>query len=159
MDHFSYHRSGSVRWYLLGTLIAVEMLMSFSFLGYLHIEPISITIAYIPVLLGGALMGPLESAALGTLFGLSSMWKASASYVMASDQLPVKRGKPDGFRPSGGFAVFVDSPTPASRGWHCHDFLFGKATPCLDGLQRSGAPLSGGWIPSFRRHFQLDRAD
>ena len=87
MDHFSYHRSGSVRWYLLGTLIAVEMLMSFSFLGYLHIEPISITIAYIPVLLGGALMGPLESAALGTLFGLSSMWKASASYVMASDQL------------------------------------------------------------------------
>ena len=87
MDHFSYHRGGSVRWYLLGTLIAVEMLMSFSFLGYLHIEPISITTAYIPVLLGGALMGPLESTALGTLFGLSSMWKASASYVMASDQL------------------------------------------------------------------------
>ena len=31
--------------------------MSFSFLGYFHIEPISITIAYIPVLIAGALGG------------------------------------------------------------------------------------------------------
>lgn len=69
------------------TLIAVEMLMSFSFLGYFHIAPISITIAYIPVLLAGALIGPLEAAVVGMVFGLASMWKASASYVMAADQL------------------------------------------------------------------------
>ena len=31
--------------YILETLIALELLMSFSFLGYFHVEPISITIA------------------------------------------------------------------------------------------------------------------
>ena len=72
--------------------------MSFSFLGYFHVEPISITTAYIPVLLAGALIGPWEAAAVGTVFGLASMWKASASYVMAADQLfsPLLSGSPWG---------------------------------------------------------------
>lgn len=78
---------GSVRLYMLGTLVAVELLMSFSFLGYVHIEPISITTAYIPVLLAGALAGPFESTVVGAVFGLASMWKASAYYVTAFDQL------------------------------------------------------------------------
>ena len=79
-------------------LIALELLMSFSFLGYFHIEPISITIAYIPVLLAGALVGPVEAAAVGTAFGLASMWKASASYVAAMDRLfsPIQSGNPIG---------------------------------------------------------------
>ena len=55
-------------------LAAVEFLMSFTFLGYIHVEPISITIAYIPVLLAGALLGPVDSMALGAVFGLASMW-------------------------------------------------------------------------------------
>ena len=88
--------SGSTRFYLLGILVAVELLMSFSFLGYFHVEPISITIAYIPGLFAGALMGPLDAAILGTVFGLASMWKASASYIMAFDKLfsPVMSGYP-----------------------------------------------------------------
>ena len=73
--------------YLLETLIALELLMSFSFLGYFHVEPISITIAYIPVLIAGALLSPQSSALVGLFFGLASMWKASASYVMPADQL------------------------------------------------------------------------
>ena len=83
---------------MLVTFLALEFLMSFSFLGYLHVEPISITTAYIPVLLAGALIGPLESAAVGTAFGLASMWKATASYVMATDQLfsPFASGTPLG---------------------------------------------------------------
>ena len=36
--------------YAFGILIAVELLMSFTFLGYLHIPPISVTIAYLPIL-------------------------------------------------------------------------------------------------------------
>ena len=90
-------RTGPRR-YLLFSLIFVELLMSFSFLGYFHVEPISITTAYIPVLLAGALLGPLESTALGFAFGLASMWKASASYVMAADQLfsPLFSGDPLG---------------------------------------------------------------
>ena len=38
-------KGGAVRWYLLGTLVALELLMSFSFLGYFHMEPISISTA------------------------------------------------------------------------------------------------------------------
>ena len=74
-------------WYIFIALIAVELLMSFSFLGYFHVEPISITIAYFPVLLAGVLLGPGEATVVGTVFGLTSMWKASASYVMPTDQL------------------------------------------------------------------------
>ena len=77
----------SMRGYLLCGLIAIELLMSFSFLGYFHIEPISITFAYIPILIAGCLMGPLESTLLGVVFGLASMWKASASYVSAGDRI------------------------------------------------------------------------
>ena len=89
-------KNSGMRWYLLGILIAVELLMSFSFLGYFHVEPISITIAYIPVLLAGALLGPAESSILGFVFGLASMWKASAHYVMDFDQLfsPLMSGYP-----------------------------------------------------------------
>ncbi len=88
----------SVRRLGLLALIATELLMSFSFFGYFHIEPISITIAYIPVLAAGALMGPPESAVVGAVFGLASMWKASASYVMDTDKLfsPLYSGDPLG---------------------------------------------------------------
>ncbi len=84
------------RLYLVEVLIAIELLMSFSFLGYLHAEPISITTAYIPVLLAGALGGMPEAVVLGAVFGLASMWKASASYVMPFDQLfsPFLSGSP-----------------------------------------------------------------
>ena len=61
-------------WYVLMALIALELLMSFSFLGYFHIAPISITIAFLPVMLAGALLGPLESTVVGLVFGLASMW-------------------------------------------------------------------------------------
>ena len=91
-------KTGPMQRYLLGTLIAVELLMSFSFLGYVHIEPISVTTAYIPVLLAGVLLGPLESTALGAVFGLASMWKASADYVSNMDRLfsPFMSGNPLG---------------------------------------------------------------
>lgn len=84
--------------YVFAVLITLELLMSFSFLGYFHVEPISVTTAYLPVLLAGALLGPLESTAVGLCFGLASMWKASASYVMPADQLfsPLLSGDPMG---------------------------------------------------------------
>ena len=84
--------------YIFAAIIAIELLMSFSFLGYIHVEPISVTIAYLPVLLAGVLLGPAEATAVGTVFGLASMWKASASYVMSSDQLfsPMFSGNPLG---------------------------------------------------------------
>ena len=53
--------------YVLATLIAIELLMSFSFLGYFHVEPISLTIAYLPVLLAA---GTAAGAVIGLLGGL-----------------------------------------------------------------------------------------
>lgn len=87
--------TGSTRYYLIGVLVALELLMSFSFLGYIHIEPISVTFAYIPVLLA-ALLGVPEAAALGFVFGVASMWKAGAHYVAPVDQLfsPFMSGAP-----------------------------------------------------------------
>ena len=82
--------------YLLWGLIAVELFMSFSFLGYIHIEPISLTFVYIPVLVAGCILGPKEASLVGAVFGLASMWKASAFYVGAGDAVfsPAMSGKP-----------------------------------------------------------------
>lgn len=81
--------------YFFGFLIALELFMSFSFLGYIHIEPISMTLSYIPVLIAGCVLGPKESTITGTVFGLASMWKASALYVGRGDAIfsPVMSGR------------------------------------------------------------------
>ncbi len=71
--------------YFFWLLIAVELLMSFTFLGYIHIPPISVTTAYIPILAAGSLFSPVQSVIVGIVFGITSMYKASASYVMPGD--------------------------------------------------------------------------
>lgn len=60
----------SFQTYLFIALVAVELLMSFTFLGYLHVQPISITFAYIPPILAGCLLGPVQATVLGAVFGL-----------------------------------------------------------------------------------------
>ena len=84
------------RHYVLLALVAVELFMSFSFLGYIHIEPLSLTFVYIPVLMAACLLGLKEAALVGAVFGLASMWKASAFYVGAGDAIfsPVMSGRP-----------------------------------------------------------------
>lgn len=95
-ERFDLFRDPSTKWYMLGSLIALEVLVSVSFLGYIHIEPISITFAYIPILITGMVMGPAHSTLVGAVFGLISMGKASASYVMAGDRIfsPFMSGSP-----------------------------------------------------------------
>ena len=73
--------------YLFLGLMSIEFLMSFTFLGYIHIEPISITIAYLPILIAGSLLGVWPATAMGAIFGLSSLYKASANYVMPMDKV------------------------------------------------------------------------
>ena len=84
--------------YIFGLLLAVELIMSFTFLGYIHIPPISITTAYIPIVICACLFGPGEATAAGLLFGLGSLYKASASYVMAADKIfsPFQSSSPFG---------------------------------------------------------------
>lgn len=70
--------------------------MSFSFIGYVHIAPISLTFVYIPVMVAGCILGPKNSTIVGAVFGIASMWKASAFYVAARDAIfsPVMSEKP-----------------------------------------------------------------
>ena len=81
---------------LFELLTAVEILLSFTLFGYIHLPPISITTAFIPILAAGCLLGPPESTILGLIFGLASLFKASAGYVQAFDKLfsPFQSGAP-----------------------------------------------------------------
>ena len=56
--------------YIFSLLLAVEVIMSFTFLGYVHIRPISITTAYIPIIITACLFGPAEASLAGLLFDL-----------------------------------------------------------------------------------------
>lgn len=82
--------------YVFVVLAAVELLMSFTFLGYIHVTPISITFAYVPILIAACLLGMVQSAVLGLVFGLASMYKATAFYVMPADMIfsPFLSGQP-----------------------------------------------------------------
>lgn len=82
--------------YVFLMLVALEFLMSFTFLGYIHIPPISITTAYIPILLAACLLDIPHSTFIGMIFGLCSVYKATASYVMPADMVfsPFMSGHP-----------------------------------------------------------------
>ena len=84
--------------YVFVLLLAIELIMSFTFLGFIHIDPISLTTAYIPIVVAGCLLGPLESILIGLVFGLASMYKASALYVVSDDKIfsPLYSGNPIG---------------------------------------------------------------
>ena len=73
--------------YVFAILIAFELLMSFTFLGYVHIPPVSITFAYIPILIAACLLGTPHATLMGIIFGLTSMYTATAYYVMPTDMI------------------------------------------------------------------------
>ena len=91
-----HKRTPSFKTYMFILLIALELLMAFTALGYIHIPPISITFAYIPIIIAGCFLGVKQSTVLGVIFGLTSMYKASAHYVMGFDQVfsPFSSGTP-----------------------------------------------------------------
>lgn len=88
----------SFRRYMFGFLVALELIISFTFMGYIHVPPISITTAFVPIMIGGCVLGPVETTLLGVVFGLGSMLKASAYYVMPNDMIfsPLRSGNPLG---------------------------------------------------------------
>lgn len=57
---------------ILGLMIAVLIIMSYTPLGYLNIGPLAITFNMIPVAIAAIACGPLGGAVLGTVFGLTS---------------------------------------------------------------------------------------
>lgn len=57
---------------ILGLMIAVLILMSYTPLGYLDIGPLAITFNMIPVAIAAIACGPMGGAILGAVFGLTS---------------------------------------------------------------------------------------
>lgn len=63
----------------LGVLTALLVVLSFTPLGFIQIPPVAITLLHIPVIIGSLLLGPVEGAVLGLVFGITSMIKANFS--------------------------------------------------------------------------------
>ncbi len=59
----------------LAVLIAIELLLEVTGLGYLKTGPLEFTIMQVPVIIGAIVLGPLAGAILGTVFGLTSFWQ------------------------------------------------------------------------------------
>lgn len=56
----------------LALLVALELVMTYTPLGYLNVPGLSITFLMVPVALGAMLLGPTAGAVLGGVFGLTS---------------------------------------------------------------------------------------
>lgn len=57
--------------------LAIELVLTLTPLGYIRIPGLAITLLHIPVVVCGILMGPGWGAALGLVFGLTSIWNAT----------------------------------------------------------------------------------
>lgn len=61
----------------LSFLIALEIILTISPLGYIQLGFMTITLMHIPVLVGATVMGPFAGGLLGLVFGISSMIKST----------------------------------------------------------------------------------
>lgn len=61
-----------LRMTILAVLIALELLMAFTPLGYLKIGALSISFLCIPIAIGAIVLGPAAGLTLGTIFGITS---------------------------------------------------------------------------------------
>ncbi len=59
----------------LAVLIAIELLLEITGLGYIKTGFLSFTIMQVPVIVGAIVLGPLAGTILGTVFGLTSFWE------------------------------------------------------------------------------------
>jgi uncharacterized membrane protein len=62
----------------LALLIAVELVMAYTPLGYLPIGPLSLSFLTVPVAISAMLLGPWAGALLGAVFGFTSFFNAMA---------------------------------------------------------------------------------
>lgn len=69
---------------LFGLFLAIELVLLLTPLGYIKTPFLSITLMHIPVIAAGILMGPKYGAALGLVFGLTSVWNATVNPSLTS---------------------------------------------------------------------------
>ena len=68
---------------IMGMLIAIIVIMTFTNIGYILLVPFSMTTIHIPVIIGAAYFGRKEGTLLGLVFGLSSFM-----YAVTHSSLP-----------------------------------------------------------------------
>ena len=61
----------------LGVIIALQMVMTFAHIGFIRLPFLNATILHIPVIIGAVLLGPIDGAILGLVFGLLSVTMAT----------------------------------------------------------------------------------
>ena len=69
---------------MFAMFLAIELVLLLTPLGYIRTPALSITLMHIPVIACGILMGPGYGAALGLVFGLTSIWNATTAPGPAS---------------------------------------------------------------------------
>lgn len=81
------HKTNTLKLTQLALLIAIELILSFTPLGFIILPGmVSITLMHIPVIVGGIVMGPTYGGILGLVFGLLSMYKATTAATSVVDQ-------------------------------------------------------------------------
>lgn len=80
----------------LSLLVALLAVLGFTPIGFIMIPPVSITLMHIPVIIGAILLGPLDGAILGGVFGCISLFKAVTTPGGSVDLLfsPAASGAP-----------------------------------------------------------------
>ncbi|MCI6736768.1 MAG: ECF transporter S component [Intestinibacter sp.] len=62
---------------VISVLSAISIVLSMiPFVGYIKLGPVDATIMHVPVIIGAVVEGPLVGAAVGLIFGLTSLFKA-----------------------------------------------------------------------------------
>jgi len=74
----SGRRARVVRRQILKILLALEVIVAYSAVGFIGLKPISVALMTVPVILGAYYLGPLEGGMIGIILGTTSMWKAGA---------------------------------------------------------------------------------
>ena len=73
----------------LGVLIALELLLEITGLGFIKTAFAEFTIMQIPVVIGAIVLGPLGGTILGAVFGLTSFWECFGKSLFGSTLLAI----------------------------------------------------------------------
>lgn len=85
-----------VRAEILMILMSLEVILAFSYLGFIIVPPISLTTMHILVIIASMILGTKEGIAVAMIFALTSMWQATVTGVQYGDLIfsPFRSGAP-----------------------------------------------------------------
>ncbi|MGN0984642.1 MAG: ECF transporter S component [Gemmiger sp.] len=127
----------------LALLVALELVMAYTPLGYLQVGPLSMSLLTIPVAIGAMLLGPAAGLLMGTVFGLTSFLQAmQGTSAMGAALFALS--------PAGSFVVCVIARV--LMGLVCA-LLFQAAQKLLPGKDKLACAVGGLAAPMFNTVF------